>query len=55
MREQEETYKIGLNMWKGWNKNECRIRLFGIGPKEEDILVDHAEIGIHRGRNRPWA
>jgi hypothetical protein len=27
-------------------------RLFGAGLKEEEILVDHAEGGIHRSRNR---
>jgi hypothetical protein len=36
-----------LNTWKGWKKDECRSRLFGTGPKEEEILVDHAEGGIH--------
>jgi hypothetical protein len=35
--------KIGFSMWKGWTKDECRGRLFGVGPKEEEILVDHAE------------
>jgi hypothetical protein len=36
-------------------EDECRSRLFGTGPKEEEILVDHAEGGIHRNRNRPMA
>jgi hypothetical protein len=36
-------------------KDECRKRFFGIGPKKEEILVDHAESGIHRNRNRPLA
>jgi hypothetical protein len=25
------------------------------GPKEKEILVDHAEGGVHRSRNRPMA
>jgi hypothetical protein len=32
-----------------------RSWLFGTGPKEEEILVDHTEGGIHRSRNRPVA
>jgi hypothetical protein len=47
--------KIDLNMCKGWKKDECRSRLFGISPKEEGILVDHAEGGIHKSRNRQSA
>jgi hypothetical protein len=31
-----------LNTWKGRKKDERRSRLFGTGPKEEEILVDHA-------------
>jgi hypothetical protein len=50
---EEDTDKISLNMWKGWKKDECRSRLLGIGPKEEEILIDDAEDGIHRSRNRP--
>jgi hypothetical protein len=46
---------IGLNTWKGWKKDECQSRLFGTGSKEEEILVDHAEGGIHRSSNRPMA
>jgi hypothetical protein len=30
-------------------------RPFDIGPKKEEILVHHAEDGIHRSRNRPLA
>jgi hypothetical protein len=45
---EEDRKKI---MWKGWKKEECRSRLFGIGPKEEEILIDNAEDGIHRSRN----
>jgi hypothetical protein len=55
MTEYEDTDKIGLNTWKGWKKDECQSRLFGTGPKEEEILVDHAEDGIHRSRNRQMA
>jgi hypothetical protein len=44
---------IGLNTWEGWKKNESRSRLFGIDPKEEEILVDNAEGRIHRSRSRP--
>jgi hypothetical protein len=55
MTEQEDIDKIGLNTWKGRKKDERRSRLFGTGPKEEEILVDHAEGGIHRSRNRPMA
>jgi hypothetical protein len=40
-------------MWKGWKEDECRDRSFGIGPKGKEILVDHAEDGIYRNRNRP--
>jgi hypothetical protein len=36
-------------------KEERRRRLFVISPKEEQILVDHPECGIHRSRNRPSA
>jgi hypothetical protein len=32
---------IGLNMWEEWNA--CRSRIVGVVPKEEEILVDHAE------------
>jgi hypothetical protein len=46
-------YKIDLNTWKGWKKDECRSRFFGTGPKEEDNLVNHAEVLIHSGRKRP--
>jgi hypothetical protein len=41
-----------LNMWKGWRKYECQSRLFGISPKEDEIVVDHAEGGSLRSRNR---
>jgi hypothetical protein len=33
---------ILFNMWKGWKKNESRGE-----QKEDRILVDHAEDGIH--------
>jgi hypothetical protein len=52
MTEKEDTDKIGFNTWKGRKKGECRNRLFGTGPKEEEILVDHEKSGIHRSRNR---
>jgi hypothetical protein len=55
MTEYEDIYKLGLNTWKGWKTDECRSRLFDTGPTEEEILVDHAEDGIHRSRNRPMA
>jgi hypothetical protein len=51
----KDTDKIGLNMCIGWNKVESWKRLFGVGPKEEGILVDHTEDGIHRSWNRPLA
>jgi hypothetical protein len=51
----DDTDKIGLNTWKGRKKDECRSRLFGTGPKEEEILVDHAEGRVYRSRNRPTA
>jgi hypothetical protein len=51
----EDTDKIGSNTWKGWKKDECRSRLFGTGPKEEEILVDQAEGGIRKSRNRRMA
>jgi hypothetical protein len=35
--------EICLSMWKGWKEEECRDRFFGIGPKGEEILADHAE------------
>jgi hypothetical protein len=41
-----------LNTWIGWKKDECRSRLFGTDPKEEEILVDQAEGGIHRIRDQ---
>jgi hypothetical protein len=44
-----------LDMWNGWKKDECRGRLFSISAKEEGTLVDHAEDGIHKSRNRPSA
>jgi hypothetical protein len=34
---------------------ERRRSLFNIGLKEEAILVDHADSGIHRSRDRPSA
>jgi hypothetical protein len=40
MTEEEDTENIGLNMWIGWKKDECRSRLFGIDPKEDEILID---------------
>jgi hypothetical protein len=46
---------IGVNIWKGWKRDDYRSILFGIGPEEEEILVDQAEDGIHRGQNRPSA
>jgi hypothetical protein len=49
----KDTDKIGMNMWIGWKKVECLNRLFGIGPKEEGILIHHAEGKIHRSWNRP--
>jgi hypothetical protein len=55
MTEYEDIDKTGSNTWEGWKKDECRNKLFGAGPKEEQILVDHAEVGIHRNRNRPMA
>jgi hypothetical protein len=30
-------------MSKGLKEDECRSRPFGIGPKEEEILIDHAD------------
>jgi hypothetical protein len=42
-------------MWKGWKKDECQSKLFGKHPKEEEILLNNAEGGIHRSRNRPLA
>jgi hypothetical protein len=42
-------------MWKRWKKDVCRSKLFGINPKEEEILVDHAEYGIHRSWKKPSA
>jgi hypothetical protein len=42
-----------LNTWEGWKKGESRSRLFDIGPKEEDILGDHAEVGVHKSWKRP--
>jgi hypothetical protein len=53
MTEQEGTDKIELNMWKERRETECPGRLFGIGPKEEEVLVYHAESEIHRTRKRP--
>jgi hypothetical protein len=55
MTEKEGTGKIGLNMRKGWKKDEWRSTPFGIGSKEEEILIYHAEFGIHRSRNRSSA
>jgi hypothetical protein len=55
MTEKEDADKIGLIMWKGWKKDECRSGVFGISQKEEEILVDHAEGGIHKSRYRPSA
>jgi hypothetical protein len=42
-------------MWKGWKKDKCQSRLFGIGPNGEQNIVDHEEDGIRRSRNRPLA
>jgi hypothetical protein len=39
-------------MCKGQKKGKCRNR-FGIGSKEEKILEDNAEDGIHRRRKMP--
>jgi hypothetical protein len=53
MREQENRDKIGLCTWIGWEKDEGRSRFFDIGPKEEEILVDHEEVGVYRSRKKP--
>jgi hypothetical protein len=36
-------------------KDDCRSRVFGTRPKEEEILVNHAEGVINKIRNRPSA
>jgi hypothetical protein len=43
MTEREDTDKIGFIMRKGWKGKEYPSRLFGIGAKEKEILVDHTE------------
>jgi hypothetical protein len=47
---EDDTDKISLNMWEGWKKDESWSRLFGIVPKEEQILRGDAKDGIHRSR-----
>jgi hypothetical protein len=55
MSEQEDTDETGVNMWKGRKKDEHQSRLFHVGLKEEEILVDHTEGGIRRSRGKPSA
>lgn len=53
MAGKEYADKIGLSMQKGWKKDEYRRKFFDIGPKEEQILVDHAKIVTPRSRKKP--